>query len=287
MNRKIFFIILIVFIALIFGLYTLFTKSFQPKGGLKITSNIKASVFINEKLVGNTDYQDRISPGELVVKLIPEQTSDQTVSWQGKVMIVPSFQTYVRREFGPSELTSSLEVISLEKIQGTEAQIAVVTQPEAAVILLDGQEKGITPLVIRDVITGEHEIAVNAPGYISKTIRVQVSSGYKLTVNVQLGITSEGPRPTANPTGTDNNQQSADTTEKKESSIDKVVTIKDTPTGFLRVRSGPSTSSSELTQIKPGEKFTLLEEQSGWYKIAYEEGKEGWISSRYAEVSGE
>jgi len=49
------------------------------------------------------------------------------------------------------------------------------------------------------------------------------------------------------------------------------------------VRSGPSTSAKEIGRVKPGEKSVFIEEQEGWYKINYEEGKEGWISNRYAE----
>lgn len=60
------------------------------------------------------------------------------------------------------------------------------------------------------------------------------------------------------------------------------IQILDTPTGFLRVRSSPSTASSEITQVKPGEKYSLLEEKSGWFKIRVKEGQEGWVSGQYA-----
>ncbi len=58
--------------------------------------------------------------------------------------------------------------------------------------------------------------------------------------------------------------------------------ILDTPTGFLRVRANPSTSASEITQVKPGEKYSLLEEKASWYKIKVKEGTEGWVSGQYA-----
>ena len=60
------------------------------------------------------------------------------------------------------------------------------------------------------------------------------------------------------------------------------IQVLDTPTGFLRVRANPSTGASELTQVKPGEKYSLLEEKSGWYKIRVKEGLEGWVSGQYA-----
>jgi uncharacterized protein YgiM (DUF1202 family) len=55
-----------------------------------------------------------------------------------------------------------------------------------------------------------------------------------------------------------------------------------TPTGFLRVRDQASLGGAEIGQVKPGETYTLLDEQSGWYKIKFN-NKEGWISSQYAQ----
>jgi hypothetical protein len=59
--------------------------------------------------------------------------------------------------------------------------------------------------------------------------------------------------------------------------------IKDTPTGFLRVRSDAATTSSELARVKPGEKYSILDEKSDWFNIQLEATKSGWISSQYAE----
>ena len=62
------------------------------------------------------------------------------------------------------------------------------------------------------------------------------------------------------------------------------VEIKETPTGWLRVRSAPSTNATESGQVKPGETYSYLEEEeNGWYKIEFE-GKPGWISGTYADL---
>jgi len=60
------------------------------------------------------------------------------------------------------------------------------------------------------------------------------------------------------------------------------VQILPTGTGFLRVRSGSGTANAEITRVHPGEKYPLLEELSGWYKIRLADQTEGWISGRYA-----
>ena len=58
--------------------------------------------------------------------------------------------------------------------------------------------------------------------------------------------------------------------------------VLDTPTGFLNVRQEASTSAEILTKINPGELYSLLDENNGWFKIVYEDSKEGWISGQYA-----
>jgi len=66
-----------------------------------------------------------------------------------------------------------------------------------------------------------------------------------------------------------------------------IITIQDTPTGFLRVREEPSIEASEEAQVKPGDTFGLLDEKDGWYKINYEGKKEGWVYGQYAKKTEE
>ncbi|MBU1031567.1 SH3 domain-containing protein [Patescibacteria group bacterium] len=74
-------------------------------------------------------------------------------------------------------------------------------------------------------------------------------------------------------------------TEKPESTIESsaTVTVKDTPTGFLRVRKTPG--GEEITKINPGEQFNLVKEQIGWVQIVLEDGTSGWISKQYITLS--
>ena len=59
------------------------------------------------------------------------------------------------------------------------------------------------------------------------------------------------------------------------------VTINETPTGWLNVREGPSTTYDVIAKIYPGETYTLLAKEGEWVKIELAEGKEGWVASRY------
>ncbi|MDP2874178.1 MAG: PEGA domain-containing protein [bacterium] len=62
------------------------------------------------------------------------------------------------------------------------------------------------------------------------------------------------------------------------------VEVIETGTGWLRVRSEPvidGTNANEITKVNVGEKFQLLEEQSGWMKIKLTDGKVGWASATF------
>lgn len=66
------------------------------------------------------------------------------------------------------------------------------------------------------------------------------------------------------------------------SQTSETVTILDTPTGFLRIRTEPTTVASEAGRLSPGDKVMLMEEKTGWYKITTDKNIIGWISTQYA-----
>lgn len=52
----------------------------------------------------------------------------------------------------------------------------------------------------------------------------------------------------------------------------------------LNVRSGPGTRNSIIGSVSKGQEFTIIDEQSGWYKIGFN-GSEAWISGASNHVS--
>lgn len=98
-------------------------------------------------------------------------------------------------------------------------------------------------------------------GYLAKQPATELSAEAKASV-AKLGIAI-----TTTPSGTSGTQ----------------VKIKPTGLGFLRVRSGPAKDKEEVGKVNEGTTFALLEEQTGWYKIEYTQGKQGWISAVYAQ----
>ncbi len=62
------------------------------------------------------------------------------------------------------------------------------------------------------------------------------------------------------------------------------LTVNKTPTGYLNVRSQPSTSASIITKIHPGDVYPYANTQNGWYDIILPSGIQGWVSGQYVTV---
>jgi len=279
----------------------IFNKS--SLAAISISSIPKATVFIDGNQVGTTPYlNDKLQSGEHLVKLIPESNVDGLVPWEQKVILNSNVLTVVNRVLGSNIQNSAGEVTWLEKINSKDkSSITVVSSPDQAVVKIDNEPKGFAPLMVEDINPGGYQIAVSSTGYEERIISARTVAGYKLIINVQLAKKSENIEEKANeggsaeailgPTPTGGVGMSSRPTPQPTSSFPQkpYVKIKETPTGWLRVRMEPGTSATEAAKIKPGEIFPYLGEEkivSGtkWYKIEYEKNKEGWISGIYVEL---
>lgn len=251
-------------------------------GKLKIVSSPAASVFIDNVAIGQTPYDDKYKVGEYILKLIPEGTATDTASWQGKIKVFKNAMTYVNRELGSSDISSAGEIFTINKMEQPKSadrgEIYVESDPAGAIVNLNNEEKGIAPLILTDVLKGEHEVSVFMPGFFQRREKVNVQGKYRLTASFKLAIDQSQAMPTK-PTGEKEATPGA--------TIKRItVLVKDTPTGWLRVRSEPTLNASESGKVNPGEVFPLLEEQTGWFKIKMAT-QEGWISSTYSEKQEE
>ena len=61
----------------------------------------------------------------------------------------------------------------------------------------------------------------------------------------------------------------------------QTIIVRGTPEGTLNVREDASVTASKSATVNEGDKFTVIEEKSGWYKIEYITGKQGWVSGEY------
>jgi len=271
----------------------------QGPGALQVNATPRATVFIDGTQAGMTPFfNDKVKAGEHTIKLVPESTTDSLVSWEGKINLLPGIITAINRTLGSSESASSGEIISLEKIgRKDKSSLAVVSIPDQAVVKVNGEPKGFTPLTIDDLAPADYQVTISSSGYEERSVSAHAVGGYKLIINVQLAQKIEGiqeatpsseleegevtptPKTTITPT--------PKTTPKVEATppAKPYVKVKETPTGFLRVRTEPSTTATEAAKINPGEMYPYLnEEDSGWLKIEYETDKEGWVSGVYVDL---
>jgi hypothetical protein len=277
------------------GGFVIKQKFLQPaQAGLQVSSNPPATIFLDEKEMGMTPQELKdLKPGEKTLKLVPQSTATTYFPWETKIKLINGMVAVVSRDFGETESASAGEVMTLEKIADKKsASLAVISLPDSAVVTLNNETKGFTPVNLDGLAAGNYEVRVSANGYQERMVRVKLDEGYKLMVNIKLAEEKQEEEKTeeeeeATVTGTPTPE--AKVTPKTTPPPKPYVLIKDTPTGWLRVRMEPSITATEAAKVNPGEMYPLLDEESGWYQIEYQKDEEGlpaqvgWISGQYAE----
>ena len=225
----------------------------KESAGLRVLSTPDgADVYIDNQPVGKTPFQsDSLEASEISIKL--QSDSD---FWEGKVRLGSHTITFVNRSLS-KDTTVAGEILTLEPGSG----VNVMSSPSGANVEVDGNSLGQTPGAF-DVSSSDHTFVISRDGFLNRSIKATVPSGYKLIISVDLA-SSEEVVTTPNPSPT------------------PIVTVLSTPTGFLRVRDKPSTSGKELAQVKPSQELELVEELSGWDKVKLPDGTEGYVSSQY------
>jgi PEGA domain-containing protein len=72
-------------------------------------------------------------------------------------------------------LTAAAAVVAQDRAPGTG--LFITTAPIRAEVLLDGTPFGTTPLLVRDVAPGEHQITLIKPGFLRRNETVAVTAG--------------------------------------------------------------------------------------------------------------
>jgi hypothetical protein len=277
--KKILFVLFCLLIAiLIFGLILYLLGTRPEKGALQITSAPKASVYIDDKLMGETplclcDPKNMPKVGDYTIRIVP--LTGNFEPFQRKIKITPKVLTVVDRTFAQTALAQA-SIISLTPIDDRkDAQVSVISFPVAADVYLDSILDGKAPVLVKNQTESDHEIKVSKEGYKDKTIRIRTVLGYKLEAVVYLGIdpavATQSAARISTPSATAITSVASAT-----------VLILQTPTGFLRVRRTASVGGEEIGRVNPGETYSLTGETDGWYQIELKDKTKGWISSQYA-----
>jgi len=288
MKRKLLFLLLIFFIfAVVVGVRFVMIKSSSKEGRIKIITSPSASVVINNQSKGKTPFETSLTEGEYLIKLIPESTeASESATWGGKVKIFTNTLTYVNRELGVDDISSSGVIFSVKKMEKKPSkkdtgEIEITTEPDGAIVSLDNEEQGIAPVTLSEISIGTHELSAYSPGFFRRSQKIKIDSGYKVLAEFKLAIdpTHKKVEKKAPEEIALEATKSAELTNDEKFSI----TVKNTETGWLRVRFEPTLGASEAAKITPGTSYTVLEEKEGWYKIEYAKGVTGWVSSNYVD----
>ncbi|MBI2599596.1 PEGA domain-containing protein [Candidatus Daviesbacteria bacterium] len=231
----------------------------RPRSGISVLSvPDSATVFLDNQEVGKTPFENK----ELEVKEYNVKLDKDGASWQGKVKLSSGTVTIINRDLASDQASSSGEILTLDRGRG----MTVISNPSDSKVEIDGKEYGKTPISI-NISAGDHTILVSHPNYLNRSIRVSLPAKFNLTVSVDLAISEVDLSTISTPVVTQTPE----------------VVVKQTPTGFLRVRDKGSLQGKEIAKVNVGDKLILLEELGDWDRVRLSNGIEGFVSSTYVE----
>jgi len=247
----------------------------SPKrSAIEINSYPVAKVYLDDKEMGMTPYKNKnLKPGEVEVKLV---TNDN--SWNRKIKLQNNINTVVDLEFGKNKEDFGGYILYLEKTgDKKKAGLMVMSDPSGSTLSIDNEIKGFTPMKINNIGEGDRHLTITYPGHKNTDVFVKAVKEYQLVLEVILAkelveITDQ------TETKPEIELENKDLIE----TIAKII-VKETETGWLKVREASSSASKEIARVNPGEKYDLLLQLGDWTKIDLGNNKIGWVSSKYVE----
>lgn len=297
---------------------------YKAKAGLQvITGDISASLFLDGQYLEKTPYIGKdIKPGTYTLRIQPD--NQQLQPYEVSVTLQKGLLTVVTWRPGERPELSGGVIYEMEKLPNKgQAELAVVSIPDGAIISLQGREKEFAPTTIAEVEPGQKEFEVSLPSYETQRHTINVVDGYRIKITVKLAknevieVTQEGltasenasasatalstiasssARTTGGATAAGRqasiSAQAASTAPSVAgaSTANGKITIQ--PTNYfeneqevLKVRDAASSNGTVIGTAPVGSSYAYLNETfGGWYKIQF--GKvEGWVSGQYAKLS--
>jgi PKD repeat protein len=151
-----------------------------------------ASVFIDNAFKGVTPLTLMDTPsGYHILRLTLPGYEDYTTSATiepGKTILVQA----ALRKSGNDTGNTTLPVISATTVLPRQnGSVAVTSVPNGATVTLDGQYEGTTPVIITEVLPGNHNITLTYPGYALLDQTISIGSSQTTAVNANLVISTE------------------------------------------------------------------------------------------------
>ncbi len=277
---------------------------------VEITSGSVSQIYLDGLHYGQTPFEKRdIRPGTYTLRIEPEDSGKKP--YESQVHLYPNTLTSVLWSFDGPEPTGAGEILELEPLASKErTELSVITVPEGAKISLDTKSYGLSPAVVESVSAGQYTLSIEAVAHVKKAFGITLQPGYRLHVfsrlikenaalatpesssasaqakaeptpdilQIQAPTASATPSPRPSPSASPSAPQPSQNIEKP------YAIIKETGTGWLRVRDQASSTGQEVGRVDVGLKYKYLSNLEGWYEIEYSPGKTGWISGQFADI---
>lgn len=277
---------------------------------VQMTDSSSAQVFLDENHLGQTPLENQeLKPGVYQLKI--QSNSDSTRIYETRIRLYPGSLTSVLWSFSGTDPLGSGDILELEPLTSKDrAELSVITVPEGASVSLNNVTQGLSPVLLDSVAEGDASLTIQAVAHAKKTLAVNIKPGFRLHVfsRVEKEEASPTPEPVAtgsatltppSPAATTTTPSILGTTTSSPTPTPTTatlpastttptppyVTIKQTETGWLRVRDQASSAGQELAKVNTGTKHPYKSTLNGWYEIEYTPGKTGWISGQYAEIT--
>lgn len=313
--RNIFFIFFLFF-------SSLFLSACNPldskvKSGLQVmVTDSPSSLFLDDQYLDKAPYVNKqIKPGRYVLKIVPED-SDYP-AYETIVNLHKGLLTVVTWTPGKTPETSGGIIYEMEPINNKDrSEVSFITVPDSTIINFDNQEPHHAPIIFQDLEPGHHEFEIKLPSYTTQKHTINILAGHRLIIYAKLAKSSQDPttnQPRTPASNSLNTQEAspagqlipevtittltASEDAKIESQNQNIsgTRVKILPTNFfqnsvevLKIRNSANQSGAEIgfAQVKREYKY-IEKSDNNWYKIEFEDGKEGWVSGQYAELVAE
>ncbi|WP_292347647.1 MULTISPECIES: PEGA domain-containing protein [unclassified Methanoregula] len=164
-----------------------------PSGTLAVTTEPKgASVFIDNAFRGVTPLTLEDTPsGYHVLRLTLAGYEDYTTS----ITLDPEKTILVRANLlnstANATTTTPATPVPATVAPQENGSVAVTSVPNGAAVTFDGRYEGTTPVIIPDVLPGNHEISLTYTGYEPYNRTISVGSKQTTAVNANLVVSTK------------------------------------------------------------------------------------------------
>jgi len=260
----------LIMIISLFGAGWLLSACGVERSGLEVVSNPIAKVYLDGKEIGRSPYKsNNLKPGAIIVKIL----TDEGKVWEREIRLEKNVSTVINWNFEGDDSDSGY-ILSMERT-GEASGILINTQPQRASINIGGEIKGYSPAKIEELGEGDKEVTIAYPGYKNLHLIVKMVKGYQLVVDAKMAseiVNNSVVIPETSPSAT--------------LQVGPKIRIKETGTGWLRVREEANNSAPEIGKVKPGEIYEYMSSDTEWYLIKYL-NETGWVSAKYVEKISE